>query len=253
MESRLPFFHGESRVKEYVLLIAVLVVLIAGIGYCRESRLKKTLLEVEGRLQAQVSADRLEARSSFERVSSLNSRVESLTADIVVLKARESSLSVENKELGAEKRLLVRSLKGSLDDRRHVTVSRGSSTRSGSVSLSGTWPKAFSSKSACDAFWFPHVVKAFSQYGINTATNRRRALSSIYCESRGDASAHTQGTSYYGLLQFGKDWVRGMDPSQYGTSVDWRMNPETSLRRMAQSISVSSSKWSHWSQTAFRY
>jgi hypothetical protein len=115
----------------------------------------------------------------------------------------------------------------------------------------------YHTKSASDAFWRPLVIGELKTQKIYSADNLYHALNVIWGESRGNTKAHTAGTQYYGLVQFGTDWVSKsgsssyVSPNDYGTSRDWRMNGATSLRRLVKSVREGGhGMWTkHWGQT----
>lgn len=99
--------------------------------------------------------------------------------------------------------------------------------------------------------WRPTVIKYLKKYGCYTAANEALAVRVIRGESRGDPNAHRAGSQYYGLVQCGEGWVRKYSADgkirnmyvpreDWGTSKDWRMNPDTSIRVLCSCISQGS-------------
>lgn len=92
--------------------------------------------------------------------------------------------------------------------------------------------------------WRDECVHWLRVYGALTDENVALALRIIARESNGDPDAHTPGSQYYGICQFGTGWVDDGDlyvaPADRGTARDWRMDPETSIRLMCKCIAEGS-------------
>lgn len=99
--------------------------------------------------------------------------------------------------------------------------------------------------------WRPTVIKYLKQFGCYTAANEALAVRVITGESHGNPNAHRPGSQYYGLVQCGEGWVRKYSADgkirnmyvpreDWGTSRDWRMNPDTSIRVLCSCISKGS-------------
>lgn len=115
----------------------------------------------------------------------------------------------------------------------------------------------YPTKVASDAFWKPLVIPELKGHGIYSSDNLYHTLNVIWGESRGSTKAHTAGTQYYGLVQFGTDWVSNVGsstyvaPSAYGTSKDWRMDGHLALQRLMRAVRDGGhGMWTkHWGQT----
>jgi hypothetical protein len=121
-----------------------------------------------------------------------------------------------------------------------------------------SYPKVgFATRAACDAFWKPIAVAELKKHSIYSTNNLHHTLNVIWGESRGGSAAHTAGTQYYGLVQFGNSWVDNAGSStfvaahDYGTARDWRMDAYLSLQRMMRAVRDGGhGMWTtHWGQT----